>query len=44
MFDLFEEFFDLNDDGEVDVFEYGVEVVVVTESMEEGEGEEEENT
>jgi len=31
VFDLFEEFFDLNDDGEVDVFEYGVEVMVVTE-------------
>jgi len=40
MFDLFEEFFDLNDDGEVDVFEYGVEVMVVTESMEDGEEEE----
>jgi len=40
MFDLFEEFFDLNDDGEVDVFEYGVEVVVVTDIIENGEGEE----
>jgi len=40
MFDLFEEFFDLNDDGEVDVFEYGVKVMVVTESMEDGEEEE----